>query len=233
MENSNGFVQVESLGSVVAERLKEYILRNNLKPGSLLPTESELSAQLGVGRSTIREAKALLKNAGILESRQGKGTVIRDFALTDTLKQFQFGLQLTYDDALYSDLFEARYIVEIMLSDLIVERITEDEILQLEEANRRYLESEGIPDRFYQDAQFHNILVNSIHNVFIVEYGKIILDLAKIKHFLLTNAFDGLENDTYEDHKQLIEYCKLRDKSGYKDLITRHLTRLKPFFTKD
>ncbi|GJG89500.1 GntR family transcriptional regulator [Gemmatimonadetes bacterium T265] len=45
--------------------------------GDRLPTEPELMAQLGVGRSTVREAVRALAHAGLLEVRQGAGTFVR------------------------------------------------------------------------------------------------------------------------------------------------------------
>ncbi len=44
--------------------------------GSKLPSEQELSRQLGVGRSTVREALRVLEHLGLVESRSGMGTFV-------------------------------------------------------------------------------------------------------------------------------------------------------------
>src|SRR2546428_4832665 len=64
----------------VAEQIRRLISEGELKPGDLLPPERELVAKLGVGRSSIRDAVRTLEVMGILEPRQGHGTVVRDLS---------------------------------------------------------------------------------------------------------------------------------------------------------
>ena len=61
----------------VAEQLQKRILEE-LKPGDLLPPERELVRMLGVSRSSIRDAIRSLELLGLLEARQGVGTVVRE-----------------------------------------------------------------------------------------------------------------------------------------------------------
>src|ERR1700693_3227398 len=68
----------------VADQIRKLVSDGTLKPGDLLPPERELAAKLGVGRSSIRDAVRTLEVMGILEARQGHGTVVRDLS-TDAL----------------------------------------------------------------------------------------------------------------------------------------------------
>ena len=56
----------------VADAIEQEILSGRLTPGDLLPTESELAAQLGVNRSTLREGIRSLENAGLIRRTSGK-----------------------------------------------------------------------------------------------------------------------------------------------------------------
>lgn len=69
----------QSLVSHTVERLL-YILTEEqaFQPGERLPNEVKLASSLNVGRSTLREAIALLKEKGILESKKGSGTYLID-----------------------------------------------------------------------------------------------------------------------------------------------------------
>src|SRR5436305_14698342 len=67
-----------------ADQIRRLISDGTLKPGDLLPPERELAVKLGVGRSSIRDAVRTLEVMGILEPRQGHGTVVRDLS-TDSL----------------------------------------------------------------------------------------------------------------------------------------------------
>src|SRR5580700_6977591 len=63
----------------VVERLAAEIASGRLLPGSRLPTEQQLTAALGVSRTVVREAVAVLRAEGLVETRQGVGAfVMRD-----------------------------------------------------------------------------------------------------------------------------------------------------------
>ena len=58
--------------------MEEYILKNGLKPGDRLPSEPVLTKLFGISRPTLRECFKLLQNEGILTTRNGAGTFLRD-----------------------------------------------------------------------------------------------------------------------------------------------------------
>lgn len=62
----------------IAEYLRGRIESGKLSPGDQLPPETELAERFHVSRHTIREALRYLKARGYVESRQGKGSVVRD-----------------------------------------------------------------------------------------------------------------------------------------------------------
>jgi len=61
--------------------IKSYILRHGLHPGDRLPTESALCADLGVSRSSVREALRKLQALDIVTVRQGSGSYVGDMSL--------------------------------------------------------------------------------------------------------------------------------------------------------
>lgn len=60
----------------VAARLEQLILDGVFRPGQLLPSERRLCDRLGVSRSSLREGLRVLRSKGIIETRQGKGSVV-------------------------------------------------------------------------------------------------------------------------------------------------------------
>jgi adenylyltransferase/sulfurtransferase len=66
-----------TLPDVVAGKLAASILNNTLKAGSQLPPERELVRELGVSRSTVREALKVLADNHLIEARQGVGWFVR------------------------------------------------------------------------------------------------------------------------------------------------------------
>ncbi|WP_229402148.1 FadR/GntR family transcriptional regulator [Micromonospora okii] len=74
----------------VATRIKEYILRNRLKPGNPLPTEVELCEAVGASRSSVREAVKILSALDIVEVRHGHGTFVGRMSLNALVESLTF-----------------------------------------------------------------------------------------------------------------------------------------------
>ncbi|WP_428935512.1 GntR family transcriptional regulator [Streptomyces sp. ACT015] len=60
----------------VAARVAQDIRDGRYQPGDLLPSEADMVAMYGVGKHTVRSAVAELRTMGLVESRQGKGTIV-------------------------------------------------------------------------------------------------------------------------------------------------------------
>ena len=67
-----------SLPAQVAEALIDAVVAGHYRPGTTLPPERELAGQLGINRSSLRQAIARMEQARLVESRQGIGTVVQD-----------------------------------------------------------------------------------------------------------------------------------------------------------
>jgi GntR family transcriptional regulator, arabinose operon transcriptional repressor len=62
------------------DRLMAEVASGRLRPGDMLPAESEIAEQLNVARSTVRQALAQMERNGLLRRVRGKGTFIREDA---------------------------------------------------------------------------------------------------------------------------------------------------------
>src|SRR3954451_4323343 len=80
---------------VVIESIKDMLTRGELRPGSRLPVEKDLAAQLGVSRGSLREAVRSLATLGVLETRQGDATSVTQLEPSSLLRPLEFwaGLQ--------------------------------------------------------------------------------------------------------------------------------------------
>ncbi|MCK1991829.1 GntR family transcriptional regulator [Peribacillus muralis] len=84
---------------------------DSLLPGDKIPSERELSDRLNVGRSSVREALRALELLGLIETRRGEGTFIRDFQehkLVELLGTF-----FLQDKKVQQDLAETKRLIEI------------------------------------------------------------------------------------------------------------------------
>ncbi|MGB9826345.1 MAG: FadR/GntR family transcriptional regulator, partial [Desulfofundulus sp.] len=99
------------LAQMVRDEIERLIVAGKLAPGSRLPTEKELAQQLGVGRSSIREALRALAEMGIVEVVQGKGTFVRNEPQQAIKAQLQF--LVNFNEKAYEDLTELRRLLEV------------------------------------------------------------------------------------------------------------------------
>lgn len=85
----------------IVHQLRDMISKNGLKQGDKIPSERELSERLNVGRSSVREAFRALELLGLIETRRGEGTFLRDFRdhhLIDLLGMFILQDQKAQED---------------------------------------------------------------------------------------------------------------------------------------
>jgi GntR family transcriptional regulator, transcriptional repressor for pyruvate dehydrogenase complex len=110
------------------ESLRNMIAADGLLPGDKIPSERELSERLVVGRSSVREALRALELLGLIETRRGEGTFIKDFQehrLVELLGTF-----FLQNKKVNEDLEEAKKLLEIDCLRLIISHSTDDELDQ-------------------------------------------------------------------------------------------------------
>ena len=88
----------ESRTDGAVRSLREWIFARGLKSGDLLPSESQLCAELNVGRNSLREAVRTLRATGVLEVKQGAGTYVGVLSLKSMSDELIFHSRLTVDD---------------------------------------------------------------------------------------------------------------------------------------
>lgn len=77
---------------MVSKEIKDYIQQNNLKKGDKLPSVEQIMENLGVGRSSIREAIRYLEALDIIEVLNGKGIFVKEPSL------YQLSTKFTVED---------------------------------------------------------------------------------------------------------------------------------------
>ncbi|MEV0170477.1 FadR/GntR family transcriptional regulator [Streptomyces sp. NPDC050803] len=112
------------------ERIKTLIAEGHLAPGQRLPTERDLAAQLGISRSSMREAIRALTVLGVLEARHGSGIYVTQLEAGDLLETFGVVADLSRGPRLV-ELLEVRRSLESTATALAAARITPDQLAQV------------------------------------------------------------------------------------------------------
>jgi GntR family transcriptional regulator, transcriptional repressor for pyruvate dehydrogenase complex len=127
------------LATAVAEQLLDRIRTRRLPAGTRLPSERDLMAALGVGRSTVREAINGLAMTGVLEIRHGQGAFVLDPSVSPGAS-----IATAIARGETDDLFEARTLVEPEAARLAAARRTAADVRALDEIladHRRAIEA--------------------------------------------------------------------------------------------
>lgn len=129
-------IKKTSLVDLVAEQIKSYIKENKLIAGDKLPSESEFVAMFDVNRFTVRLALQKLSAIGLIETKVGEGSFVRDFSIAPVLAEIS---DAYVSSASISEIFVLRKIIELECLRLVIENASDDDIKCIRRQLDRYL----------------------------------------------------------------------------------------------
>ncbi|MFK4729132.1 FCD domain-containing protein [Agromyces mediolanus] len=156
-------VKRSPLADQAAELLLERIRAGEWELGQKLPGETTLAPQLGVGRSTVREAIRQLAGRGVLASRQGAGVFV---TALDAPEEWDAVLRR----ADLVSVIEARIAIEAEAAALAAERRTPSDLRAIRRAlDERAEHRSEIETHVDADTRFHRSIVVAAHNPVLAE----------------------------------------------------------------
>lgn len=159
---------VPKLSDALAGELEQRILEGSLRPGDRMLPERELAAELGVSRSSLREAIQKLVYRGLLVSRQGEGTFVTDRLETSFSDPWE-GMVAAHP-SVREDMLEFRHMLEAKAAECAAMRATDADRARLLTCYQR-LESAFQVDDLEQlidaDLGFHQAIAEASHNAII------------------------------------------------------------------
>ena len=230
-----GTVQKESLSDQIAERIKQMIRENKLRPGDKLPPERELAATMGVGRPVLREALRALSLMNIIEIRQGAGTFVTELETTKLLEHLDFVFSI--DDSSILDLFETRKVIESGIAELAAQRISDAEITILESSLEEAERVKEDPEAFLNaDHEFHLWIVSIANNPILMRFMESIYQLGLASR-ARTGRLDGVVPQSIDDLHHIFTALRARDPLAARKAMWEHLenveSRLKSMLTDE
>jgi len=230
-----GTVQKESLSDQIAERIKQMIREDKLRPGDKLPPERELAATMGVGRPVLREALRALSLMNIIEIHQGAGTFVTELETTKLLEHLEFVFSI--DDSSILDLFETRKVIESGIAELAAQRISDAEIAILESALEEAVQVKEDPAAFLNaDHEFHLWIVSIADNPILLRFMESIYQLGLASR-TRTGHLDGVIPQSVDDLQQIFAALRDRDPLAARKAMWQHLenveSRLKGMLTDE
>jgi len=202
------------------------ILTENITSGrwplnSRIPTESQLMVELGVGRSTIREAVSSLTAMGMLEPARSRGTFVRSVnpvsaVLSEFLGQHDTG-----------EILQVRRMLEIETTRLAALLRTDEQLDRLRAAHERDIAgdvSQGVV-RGDTPGQFHAIVVEAAGNALLADLHAGLLRgiRSSVRRGALRAAIT--QEERLADHARILEAITARDPERAQRAAAEHADR--------
>jgi GntR family galactonate operon transcriptional repressor len=215
------------LHAQIVDALVRIIASGELAPGSLLPTEPEMSARFGVSRSVVREALRLVDAKGLIEVRHGSGTRVASPERWDPLDPAVLAVLSARGPsaAILHDLLEARTIIECEVAALAAERVDTRDLAALEAALVIMRGALDDPPRFVVgDSGFHLGLLHAARNRVLERMTQPMHELLSYSQ-ALTDAIPGVLARALADHEAIAVTVRRRDPAAARDAMREHLAR--------
>lgn len=208
------------LSQSVADTILSMItIEKRFSAGDKLPNELDLSEELNVSRTTLREAIRILAAYDILEIQRGKGT----FVTENALKQPQDFAPLSSIKVNAKDLYEMRLIFEPEAAYFAALRGTDAEIKRiLDYGNKIEDEILNHKDRTDNEHAFHKAIAQATHNEFMNKLMPILYQ-AISKGVVLSLQSDKAIKDTVTDHRMIMEFLEQRNAEGARNAMRIHI----------
>lgn len=208
-----------TLVDTAVDEIIQLILDRNMKDGDRLPNEYDLAQQLGIGRSTLREATHRLVSRNILEIRQGAGTFVSE---KHGVPEDPLGLTFMGDDpTLALELLDIRLMLEPEICVQVAQRASQEQLDRLEfycreaarliESNQDYAEA---------DKQFHRCLAECSGNRVLQNLIPIITSSVRVS---ISATRDEHRQETKLQHQRIVDCILRRDAAGARYAMIGHL----------
>ncbi|XLE00612.1 FadR/GntR family transcriptional regulator [Streptomyces sp. 184] len=214
------------MGGQIQAEIMQLILDRGLRPGAVLPTETELMDDLGVSRNSVREALKALQALDIVEIRHGYGTYVGEASLTPLADGLTFRtlVQLGGNDAhALTEILQVREILEEGLVSRVVESIPESDLDALDTIVAR-METRAGQDEVFpeEDREFHEVLYRSIGNTLVPQllgaFWNVFHRVAGARGW----ADDPSPMGTARRHKEIVAALRARDRERVRAAMTTH-----------
>lgn len=207
----------DSVVLLVIERIKEALVHKELRPGDFLPSEEALARNLGVGKSSVREAIKMLQAMGVVEVRRGQGTLIRESLGDDIINPLIF--QLIMEGGRIDDVVDIRMMFEPAYTIMAMHRATPEDTAEIVASVERF---EAVIARGEQRAEddiaFHRAILQATHNPFVIRIGETILQLFAAS---ISRSMQDIPRVALDDHKQILAAFLARDESALRAAILK------------
>lgn len=222
------------VGNLVTGHLAQRIFSGELKPGDVVPKETELTVQFGISRASVRSGLAPLAALGIVHRQAGRGTIVQDYRdwniLDPTVTRWMVDHAAPNPDFL-REIFEFRRTTEPLIAALAASRARARDLVAIEEAfeaMERHWDADrpsGADSAFtLADIAFHTAIYRATRNLVWAQLAHILQPSILLVIRRSNDTADELR-DSLERHRKLMEAIRMRNCEAAFDAALRVMNR--------
>ncbi|MCC8025955.1 MAG: FadR family transcriptional regulator [Clostridium sp.] len=213
-------VKKVNIGDQVYDQIKDQIISGSWASGEKIPSENQLMDIFGVSRGTVRQAIQKLSAVGLLETRRGEGSYVRQLGLTNYLQGAVPVAFLSVEEL--KEVFAFRYLFECGVAELAAENATESQLQKLEKNYKKMLQNLGNFEKYIAiDYEFHCLLGECTNNTLVCQMYKTIEDSLILSMKKMTEIIGYDHGKKY--HGLILEAVQARDPERAREYMRRHI----------
>jgi GntR family transcriptional repressor for pyruvate dehydrogenase complex len=215
-------IKKANVSEQVYEQLKRQLLNGEWKQGDKIPSENELAEAFNVSRITVRHAIQKLTALGLIETRVGEGSFVREVKPGVYMNAIIPLAYLGENSTL--EVLEFRYVVESESVGLAAERATQEDIAELKEILKNMEDVKEDTKLFAEaDLRFHFKIAQITRNSLIIETYNILNDILETAMNDIVKRL-GFEIGIYY-HTKLLEAIEHHDSEQAKKIMKEHVDK--------
>jgi GntR family transcriptional repressor for pyruvate dehydrogenase complex len=203
------------------EQLISYVVNGRWKSGDRIPPERELCQQLGIARTSLREALKAMELIGMLDSRVGDGTFV--CARSEFLSRPLLWAFTGTDHAELRDIMEARTLIEENLAGLAAEHGSEEEIAEIARSVEMMRECIEQHDSIMEaDLMFHLAIASAAHNEVLRNAVQLLRNLMR-QWLYFKLLLPDVPQIVMKRHEAVLGAIRRRDPNAARAAMRQHL----------
>jgi DNA-binding FadR family transcriptional regulator len=217
-----------NLSERVTRFLIKHIQDNDLKPGDRVPSEVQVSGDLGISRGVVRQAYHSLRTAGILEIAMGRSPRVGEVThagFTPILVHALSTEQVSVEDVL-----ELRFAVEVHAAELAAMHRDEGQIEALRKTVDGMRKTMNDHDRFARvDVRFHQLIGKATGNTLFEIFSRTLHTSleSSIRTGLRSRSNMAQIENIVDTHEAIVEAIADQQPARARNLMARHFQEAK------
>lgn len=217
-------IKTKKVYEEVLEQVKNLMAEGVLAPGDRLLPERELAEKLKISRASVREAFKVLEVLGLIESKPGGGTVLKEPRIANFIEPL--ALLLSGDAAGAMETFEVREILEQASAALAAERATEEDIEKIRGILGSFSQLNDVERLTKADYEFHYAIAEATQNSVLAKVMSMIADLIEqtmrnVRRQQFANP--EVAETLARQHEEIFQCIASRDSKAARRAMCRHL----------